>query len=212
MKLKAEWNKLPAEKRLHGLNVPIIGLTGGIATGKSTVSKMLSDQGLPVINADHLVKDIYARPETREFIRNNYPDVMKGSDIDFRLLREKFFTAPVVKEEIEAFLYARMKEAFEKAYAKLGQPPVVVYDVPLLFEKHLESLVDMKVLVYAPAKIQRARLMERDGHEESMATTIMESQMDIETKKDKSDFVIDNSATLEDLTEEVNQFLRQIQD
>ncbi len=212
MKLKAEWNKLPAEKRLHGLNVPVIGLTGGIATGKSTVSKILSDHGLSVINADHLVKDIYARPDTLDFIRNNYPDVMKGTTIDFRLLREKVFTAPVVKEEVEAFIYARMKDAFDKAYMKLGRPSLVVYDVPLLFEKHLEPLVDMKVLVYAPAKIQRARLMERDGHEENMARTIMESQMDIETKKDKSDFVIDNSATLEDLAEEVNQFLRQIQD
>lgn len=212
MKLKAEWNKLSPGKRLHGLNVPVIGLTGGIATGKSTVSKMLSDRGLPVINADLLVKDIYARQDTRDFIRNNYPDVIKGSEIDFRLLREKFFTAPVVKEEIEAFIYARMKEAFDNAYKKLGRPSLVVYDVPLLFEKHLESAVDMKVLVYAPAKIQRARLMERDGHEENMARTIMESQMDIEAKKDKSDFVIDNSATLEDLAEEVNQFLRQIQD
>lgn len=212
MKLRPEWNKLTADKRLHGLKVPVIGLTGGIATGKSTVSQMLSERGLPVINADSLVKEIYARQDTQDFIRNNYPDVMKGTAIDFRLLREKFFTAPVVKEEIEAFIYARMKDAFDNAYDKLGRPALVVYDVPLLFEKHLESVVDMKVLVYAPVKIQRARLMERDGHEENMASTIMASQMNIEEKKSKSDFVIDNSASLVELAEEVNQFLRQIQD
>ncbi len=212
MNLKKEWNKLRPEKRLHALKVPVIGLTGGIATGKSTVAKILIEKGLPVINADHLVKSIYGRADTQKFISTNYPDVMIGTEIDFKLLRERFFTAPAVKDEIEAFIYARMKEAFDSAFEKLGQPEFVIYDVPLLFEKHLDSVVDMKVLVYAPAGIQRARLMTRDGHEEPMARTIMESQMDIEDKKVKSDFVIDNSATLVELAEEVNQFLRQIQD
>ncbi|MES2527751.1 MAG: dephospho-CoA kinase [Bdellovibrionota bacterium] len=212
MNLKKEWNKLRPEKRLHSLSVPVIGLTGGIATGKSTVAKILIEKGFPVINADLLVKDIYVRSDTKNFISTNYPDVMKGTEIDFKLLREKFFTAPVVKDEIEAFIYARMKEAFDIAYEKLGRPAMVIYDVPLLFEKHLESVVDMKVLVYAPAKIQRARLMARDGHEEDMARTIMDSQMNIEEKKNKADFIIDNSATLVELAEEVNQFLRQIQD
>jgi dephospho-CoA kinase len=209
MKLKSSWNKLSPAKRMHKLHVPIIGLTGGIATGKSTVGKILIDQGLPVINADHLVKAIYAKDETKNWISTNYPDVMKGSAIDFKALREKFFSAPVVKEEIEAYIYARMPDAFLSAYENLGKPTFVIYDVPLLFEKHLDVLVDMKVVVYAPAKIQKARLMERDGHAEDLALTIMGSQMDIEEKKDKADFVIDNSSTLEELTEEVNQFLRQ---
>lgn len=209
MKLKSQWNKLTPEKRLHHMKVPVIGLTGGIATGKSTVATLLMEKGLPVINADHLVKDIYSRPETNEFIRTNYPHVMRGHDIDFRKLRELVFSAEFVKEEVEAFLYARMPEAFATAYEKLGKPELVIYDVPLLFEKHLDTVVDMKVLVYAPAKIQKARLMERDGHEEAMALTIMGSQIDIEDKREKSDVVIDNSGTLVELTEEVNQFLRQ---
>lgn len=210
MKLKPEWKKLGQKKRLHALSVPVIGLTGGIATGKSTVAKMLTGHGLPVINADKLVKDVYARDEVKAWIRLNYPDVMNGSDIDFRKLREKFFSAPAVKEEIEAYIYARLPGAFGQAYENLGKPEFVIYDVPLLFEKHLDSMVDMKVVVYTPEKIQKARLMERDGHEEAMADTIMASQMDIEEKKEKADFVIDNSATLEELAEEVNQFLRQV--
>jgi len=209
MKLKSQWVKLTAANRLHHLNVPVIGLTGGIATGKSTVAKILAEKGLPVINADHLVKDIYAKPETKEFVRTNYLHVMNGTEIDFRKLRELVFSAPIVKEEVEAFIYARMPEAFDGAYSKLGRPELVIYDVPLLFEKHLDTVVDMKVLVYAPAKIQKARLMERDGHEEAMAMTIMGSQMDIEEKREKSDVLIDNSGTLTELAEEVNQFLRQ---
>lgn len=209
MKLKSQWNKLSPEKRLHHLKVPVIGLTGGIATGKSTVASILIEKGFPVINADHLVKEIYTKTETKEFVRTNYPHVMKGSEIDFRLLRELVFSAPIVKEEVEAFIYARMPEAFSAAFSRIGNAEYVIYDVPLLFEKHLDTIVDMKVLVYAPAKIQKARLMERDGHEEAMALTIMSSQMDIEEKRDKSDVVIDNSGTLVELAEEVNQFLRQ---
>lgn len=209
MKLKAQWKILTPDHRLHHLKVPVIGLTGGIATGKSTVASILIEKGLPVINADHLVKEIYTRSETKHFISTNYPQVMKGSEIDFRLLRELVFSAPVVKEEVEAFIYARLPEAFLSAYAKLGSPDLVIYDVPLLFEKHLDNIVDLKVLVYAPAKIQKARLMERDGHAEAMALTIMGSQMDIEEKKENSDIVIDNSGTLVELAEEVNQFLRQ---
>lgn len=210
MKLQPQWNKLSPAKRLHHLEVPLIGLTGGIATGKSTVAKMLTEKGLSVINADHLVKEIYKRPETKEFVKTNYPQVFKSSEIDFRRLRELVFSAPVVKEEVEAFIYARMPEEFHSAYTQIGNPDLVVYDVPLLFEKLLDTVVDVKVLVYAPANIQKARLMERDGHEESMALTIMSSQIDIEEKRRKSDLVINNSGTLVELAEEVNQFLRQI--
>lgn len=210
MNLRKCFFRLSAEKRLHGLMVPVIGLTGGIATGKSSVAKILMAKNIPVINADHLVKEIYTRKETQNFIRTNYPDVMNGEAIDFRKLRDKVFTAPVVKEEVEAFIYARLKDAFLGAYDKLGKPDFVVYDVPLLFEKNLAPMVDLKVLVYAPEKIQRARLMERDGHEEEMARTIMDSQMDIEVKKEKADIVIDNSGTMVELAEEVEQFLRQV--
>ncbi|MFL5785739.1 MAG: dephospho-CoA kinase, partial [Bacteriovoracaceae bacterium] len=134
MKLKTAWNKLPAAKRMHHLTVPIVGLTGGIATGKSTVAKLLIDHGLPVINADLLVKSIYAHAETKEWIRLNYPDSMKGNEIDFKSLRENFFTAPAVKDEIEAYIYARMPDAFNLSYKNLGRPSFVIYDVPLLFE------------------------------------------------------------------------------
>lgn len=210
MKLQPRWNKLSSVNRLHHLEVPLIGLTGGIATGKSTVAKILTEKGLSIINADHLVKEIYTRPETKDFVKTNYPQVFKSHEIDFRKLRELVFSAPVVKEEIEAFIYARMPEVFHSAYTLLGKPDLVVYDVPLLFEKLLDRVVDVKVLVYAPATIQKARLMERDGHDESLALTIMSSQMDIEEKRKKSDLLINNSGTLVELAEEVNQVLRQI--
>jgi dephospho-CoA kinase len=82
--------------------------------------------------------------------------------------------------------------------------------VPLLFERGMEEFFDVTVLVYAPRKIQRARLMKRDGLLEDMADRILDQQMDIELKRSKSDLVIDNSHTEEELRLEVQQFLRTI--
>lgn len=210
MKLQKRWEKLAPEKRLHGLPVPVIGLTGGIATGKSTVTKIFREKGLPVIDADELVKRIYAQEETLQWLQTNHPEVMKGKAINFPVLREKFFSTPAVKDELEAFIYGHLPEAFRDAYKKLGTPEYVIYDVPLLFEKNLAPLVDVTVTVYAPEKVQLARLLSRDGHAEELGRTILKSQTDIEEKKALSDFVIDNSGTLVELEEEVNQVLRQL--
>ncbi|HXH75828.1 MAG TPA: dephospho-CoA kinase [Bacteriovoracaceae bacterium] len=202
--------KLNDATRLHNLNVPVIGLTGGIATGKSTVSKMLIDAGLPIIDADKLVKYVYTLEATREFIQKQHSDVWINEEINFPKLREKFFKNPAVRQEIEKFIYERLPGALHAAYVALGNPPYIVYDVPLLFEKQLEDKVDLKVLVYAPRKIQRARLMVRDGHLEEMAETILDHQLDIEDKRLKSDFIIDNSGSMEELAVEVQSFLRQV--
>lgn len=209
MKLKTKYQRLTPLERLYQLNVPVIGLTGGIASGKTTVSKMLHQAGIPVINADHLVKDVYALPETKEFITKEFPEVIRDGEIQFPLLRERVFSNQDVKAQVESFIYQRLPKAFKEAFARLRDPQVVIYDVPLLFEKGMQDLFDLTVLVYAPRSIQRARLMTRDGHLEEMANNILNQQLDIEDKKLKADFVIDNSRTEAELTEEVKQFLRQ---
>jgi len=209
MKLKDKYHRLKAKNRLYEVEVPLIGLTGGIASGKSTVGRLLMAQGLPVINADHLVKDVYALPEVHSFVKQTYPEVMKADSILFPLLREKVFSDPQVKAQIESLIYQKLPLAFMNALGKLGKPEVIVYDVPLLFEKNMGNFFDLTVLVYTPRKTQRDRLMGRDGHHELMADTILNQQMDIEEKRSKADFVIENMASEIELTEEVKQFLRQ---
>ena len=208
--LKSMYVKLHPGVRLYNLDVPVIGLTGGISTGKSTVAKMLIDKGLPLINADLLVKEIYKKPETIEFISSRYPECVNGKEINFPLLREKFFRDQRTKEVIEKFIYKGLPEAFMKAFDKLGKIDVLIYDIPLLFEKRMETTVDTTVVVYAPPKIQRSRLMIRDGHMENQAQNIMDQQIPIDQKKGRADFVVDNSGTLAELTAEVDQLLRQI--
>lgn len=209
MKLKTKYRLHSSDQRLYQIRVPVIGLTGGIASGKSTVSRMLEARGFAVINADHLVKDVYATQEALDFISKKHSDVMQDGKIMFPLLREKVFKDKKVKLEIENFIYQRLPDAFLAAYRKLNSPQVVIYDVPLLFEKNMEPMFDVTVLVYAPRKIQQARLMTRDGHEEAMATTILDQQLDIEDKKLKAEFVIDNSRTEVELAEGIDEFLHQ---
>lgn len=208
MKLKDQFIKLNSTQRLYGLSIPVVGLTGGIASGKSTVSKILLAKGLTVIDADQLVKSIYGKEEAIEFVRKNYPDVIKEGRIDFPELRKKVFTAPEIKSEIENFIYLRLPGAFSEAVSRVQGSQALVYDVPLLFEKNLESKFDLNVLVYAPQTIQLARLIKRDDQEEEMAKKIMTQQMDIEVKKTLADYVIDNSKTEADLQLSVEIFLQ----
>lgn len=208
--LKPELKKLDSAHRLYQLDIPIMGLTGGIATGKSTVSRTLIKQGIPLIDADQLVKDIYNEEKVREHVRKNYPEAWQEENIHFPTLREKFFKDHKVKDEIERLIYSRLPDAFMRAYHKMSNPPFIVYDVPLLFEKNLQDKMDMTVLVYAPRTLQKSRIMARDGHTDEMAENILSHQLGIEDKKMRADFVIDNSKGLSELAVEVDNFLRQV--
>jgi dephospho-CoA kinase len=208
--LKEKFVKLEPGFRLYNYDKPIIALTGGIATGKSTVTKLLESKGLKIIDADQLVKGIYQRQDTKELIRTVFSDAWVNEEISFPKLREMVFQNPKIKELIEGFIYARLPDAFREATSKISGQDFYIYDVPLLFERNLDTKVDVKVVVYAPRNIQLARLIDRDGSKEELGNKILDAQMDIEEKKEKADFVINNSGTMVELAAEVDQLLLQI--
>lgn len=211
-KLKAKWvTKTPAN-RLYQIPVPIIGLTGGIGTGKSTVAQLLREKNIPVIDADRLVKNIYQKKETVEFIAKHFPAVIVDGAIDFKRLREIAFVDSQNKKLIEDFIYAFMPLEFKKAYATFLNPSFVVYDVPLLFEKKLNELVDLSVCVYASREIQIERIVLRDKTSREMAEKILLHQMDIEEKKKCADLVIENNDGIDELKKSIEFFLTDILD
>lgn len=210
LKLKSKFCKLGPDKRLYGLDVPIVGLTGGIATGKSTVSNILLKKGLPVIDADALVKDIYAKESTKALVARVAPTVSGLNGIDFKALRAVFFQEPEVKSELESHIYSHLPVAFIKKFKELGSPEFVVYDVPLLFEKSLENLMDVSVLVYAPKEIQIQRLIRRDKIDENLAQNILSHQWPIEKKKALAEVIIDNSREIGHLDKEVDHFVNSL--
>lgn len=210
MKLRRELIKRLPQQRLYQLPVPIIGLTGGIATGKTTVSNLLNQKGLAVINADSLVKEIYSWPETIQFVQDHFPHAIAEEKILFPILRQTVFNNLAAKDLIEKFIYQRLPLAFQSAFERLSSPAFVIYDVPLLFEKGLDQLVDTTTLVYAPRSVQKERLIKRDQISSALAENILDQQMDIETKKTKAEFIIDNTKTDTELLKEVDSFLQKV--
>jgi len=191
--LKNELIKFTKSNRLYQLEVPVIGLTGGIATGKSTVAKLFKALNFPVIDADSLVKSVYQKKEVFDFIQTNYPDSIVNQVIDFKVLRTIAFSNETEIKKIETEIYRHLPQEFLKTFSTFQSPRFVIYDVPLLFEKGLDKLVDQKIVVYSPESLQIQRLIKRDQVTSLDAHKILSHQIPIEDKKLLADFVIDNS-------------------
>jgi dephospho-CoA kinase len=201
LKLRAQFFKRTNNERLYGLDIAVIGLTGSIATGKSTASKILKDLGHPVIDADKLVKDIYKSNEAIEFLKIVCPEtVTNGSEIIFPQLREVFFSNSKLKSEIESFIYQRLERQFLCELSTLNLSNYIIYDVPLLFEKKLESKFDQTICIYSSKSIQLQRLISRDNITAELAKNIIETQISIDSKKTLCDIAIANTDTREALT------------
>lgn len=175
------------KQRLYNLTIPILGLTGGIGTGKSTASLILESAGFPVICADSLVKKIYKDR-----------GIEKPS-----LLREKFFNNPEFKKETEKWIQEELPYYFIKEFEKLKPSKFIIYDIPLLFERNLEENFDKIILIYAPRNIQIERATLRDKNNPSLIEKIIDSQMDIEEKRSKSHYVIENLGTIQELEDKL---------
>lgn len=195
--------------RIYNCEVPVIGLTGGIATGKSTVSKILQDQGIPLIDADKLVKKVYNSKESLEFIKGINTSLISNNQINFMELRKVFFEDMTNKEKIENFILPKLKQLFEKDLSTLNSS-FVIYDAPILYERELEKILDFVAVVYCPNKLQFERLIKRDNIDKDLAQKILNSQIDIEIKKNKADFVINNYGDLEVLKENIKLFIKKI--
>lgn len=205
LKLNPQYISKTKGSRLYDIDCPIIGLTGSIATGKSTVSKLFSQDGYPVIDADQLIRNIYSQEDTISFIQSLKAQVVENNIINFKLLRSLFFNNKDLKEKIEMYLYAKLPSAFLNEINNLNQPNFIIYDVPLLFEKELEKMLDLTITVYCPSSKQLDRLMKRDNIDEKLANTIINHQLSIEIKAKKADFILDNSKDLNHLFTEYQQ-------
>ncbi len=209
-KLANKWITKDPSNRLYNIPVPIIGLTGGIATGKTTVAQMFRDENIPVIDADRLVKNIYSKKESFEFVEKHFLEAIVDEAIHFKTLREIAFKTRENQIKLETFIYAQMPQAFKEAYNDFGPHAFVVYDVPLLFEKGLNTQTDISICVYTPRSMQLERLMKRDNIDRELAETILTKQIDIEDKKKKADIFIENIGTYTDLNHNFFKLLKEL--
>jgi dephospho-CoA kinase len=188
----------------------VIGLTGGIATGKSTIARLLQDQGAALIDADVLAREVVepGQPALEE-IREAFGE--RALDADGRLdrawLARTIFADPALRRCLEEILHPRVRERARQRLAALAahEPPpgLVVWVVPLLFETGLHEQLDEVWVVAATPETQMARLMARDGLDEAEARRRIAAQWPLERKLEMADRVIDNEGSPGDLLPQV---------
>ncbi|MFZ5814564.1 MAG: dephospho-CoA kinase [Bacillota bacterium] len=175
----------------------IIGLTGSIASGKSTVSRALRELGAPVIDADAIVHELQqpGTPVTRAIAREFGPEVLRpDGSLDRAALGRIVFADPSRRKALEAIVHPAVRERIwqeVERYRAEGRPAVVL-DIPLLFESGWDRLVDQVWVVYVDPPTQRARLIARDGLSPEEAERRIAAQMALEAKRARADRVIDN--------------------
>jgi len=179
-----------------------IGLTGGIGCGKSTVLRMFRDLGLEVVDTDQLARDVVA-PGTaglRRVIRAFGRDVLRADgSLDRDALGKRVFTDLAARERLERITHPAIGRAMAWRFAMLWirRVPAVIVEVPLLFEKKMESRFDETVAVVADAAAMFRRLRERNGWTDDVIRARIESQLPVAEKASRATHVIDNSGDLE---------------
>jgi len=186
-----------------------IALTGGIATGKSTVASLLGLNGLRIIDADTIAHRIL--DENASWVAERFGDeYIKNAKVDRPALGKIVFSDPEAKKVLESFLHPKIRAAIEAESEKqdrLGYPYLI--DIPLFFET-ASYPIQNSVVVYTPKAVQLERFMKRNGFSEEESLRRIESQMDIEEKKKRATWVIDNSSNLKHLQKECEQFVERI--
>jgi dephospho-CoA kinase len=184
-----------------------VGLTGGIASGKSAASAHFEHLGAPVIDTDLLSRELVepGQPALDEIVALFGEDVLDDTGrLDRARLRRQVFAEPGLRKQLEAILHPRIRTEMLRRAAAADYDYVVLV-IPLLFETGQQTLVDRVLLIDVPAAVQRARAMARDGVDAGQIDAILDAQVDRETRRQLADDIIDNDGQLESLLAEVER-------
>jgi dephospho-CoA kinase len=170
----------------------ILGLTGSIGMGKSATAQMFAAEGVPVHDADGAVHRLYAG-EAAAVIEAAFPGTVIGGAVDRTRLAAHVVGNPDKLKQLESIVHplVRVSEQQFLAEAEAAQAPVVVLDIPLLYETGGENRVDAVVVVSAPSEIQRERVLARPGMTEEKFAVLLAKQMPDAEKRRRADFIVD---------------------
>ncbi len=193
----------------------VVGLTGGIASGKTVVSRCFEKLGVPVIDADVVAREVVepGGAALNAIVKEFGPEVLHDEGrLDRRMLRELVFADPEKRRVLEQLLHPEIRRRIQEQIAELHHDYVVLV-IPLLLEVEQTNMVDRVLVVDAPEPTQIARAVERDGSSEKEIRDIMSAQLPREQRLTRADDVIENRGSLQDLCERVgklDQFYRTI--
>ena len=194
----------------------VFGLTGGIASGKSTVSDMLRALGAPVVDADRLARQVVepGSPALAEIATRFGADVLDSEGrLDRPRMAARVFSDPGARAELEAITHPRIAAASGEAFAALAAEGhrVAFYEAPLLVERRLHEGMAGVIVVAVPEEVQIARLTARDGLDEAAARARIAAQLPLADKIAVARWVVDNSGSLEHTRAQVEAIWREIQ-
>ncbi len=190
----------------------IIGLTGGIASGKTTASEYFATKDITVIDSDTIVKKLWK--ENQEMIQK--AESLFGFQIktiaDKKKISQLIFSDKKLRMKLNDIVHPYVYLEIESKISNMDHQKLVVIDMPLLFEVGYEKRCDVTCLVYVDLKTQIERLMKRDSLTKDEALKKIKAQMSLDEKKVKADVIFDNQMDLNYLYYQIDQFLRGIQD
>jgi len=195
--------------------VKVIGLTGGIATGKSTVASLLRELGAKVIDADDLAREIVqpGQEAWKETVDAFGSEILRqDKTIDRETLRKKIFQDEAARKKLESITHPRIRALAQARIQQLAteEADLIVYEAPLLFENQVHLWLRPVILVACDLEIQKRRLRERDGLDEEEIQRHLQAQMPLQEKRKLADFIIENNGDIEDLRRQVRQVWQKI--
>ena len=185
----------------------IIGLTGNIGSGKSTVAVFLREMGYPVLDADLLAER--ARELKKAELKALFPEAFLGEELDRRRLAQRVFSDPQRLRALEELIHPEVRRLLEEELSRL-EAPLVFVEIPLLFEKGWEGRLQGTILVAAPLEERLKRAMARLGLSREEVLARERAQMPEEEKRRRATWVLENRGSLEDLRAQVQALLGEI--
>lgn len=189
----------------------IIGITGGIASGKTIVSDYVKKLGYPVVDADLLSREIMAPGSpVLEQVRHIFGETVIAGDgaLNRKALAEKIFHDEQARQTLDGLTHPAIRALAEERFSQLEGESTVFFVVPLLFESGMDDLCDEIWLVHAEESLRRSRLSARDGIDETYAQSKIDSQMRDEERLNKGTRVLFNDGDLNHLYEQIESFLK----
>ena len=191
----------------------IIGLTGSYGSGKTTVTDMFRTMGARIIDADRIAHEVVepSLPAYHDIVNEFGKDILRDDgSIDRKKLRTIIFNDPAKRERLNAITHPRIRDVEQSLLEQWKNEPLVIFNVPLLFENNLERLVDTVIVVWLSDDIRFKRVQQRDSVDREMMERILASQLSQDEKCKRADFIIDNSGTLTETFKQVQDIVKKI--
>ena len=178
-------------------------ITGSIGTGKSTIANIFKERGFSVYDADKIVHELYQDKDVLKEVEKMFPEAFVAGKMDTKVIANVIFSNPERKKELESFIHPLVKN-------KIMLLDNCIVEVPLLFESKMDYLFDKIILVYCKKEDQIKRIMNRDKVTKKEALQRINSQIDIETKKALSDYIVNNVGELKEVYKQVDDIIRDL--